>query len=104
MKGVSFPLIKNSFNVSYDNMGLMNATIYLSAVCSCLTAGFFMNRFGLKKAVISGFFLVMLGAGSLYFASMFWMAVGIYLILQSGFCFFEISLNGVGVRVFTKKS
>jgi len=104
MKGVSFPLIKNSFNASYENMGLMNALIYLTAVCACITAGIFMNRFGLKKAIAASFAFIILGAGSLYFASMFWMTVGLYLILQSGFCFFEISLNGVGVRVFTVKS
>ena len=104
MKGVSFPLIKNNFNVSYDDMGLMNALIYFTALCACIAAGIFMNRFGLKKAVAAAFFFVILGAGSFYFASVFWMAVGFYLLLQSGFCFFEISLNGVGVRVFTVKS
>jgi len=104
MKGVSFPLIKNSFNVSYDNMGLLNALVYLAAVCACISAGVFMHRFGLKKAVSAAFFLVILGASSIYFASSFWMAVGFYLILQTGFSFFEISLNGVGIRVFIKKS
>ena len=104
IKGVSFPLIKNGFNVSYNNMGLMNALVYIAAVCACIGSGVFMNRFGLKKTVVSAFFFTVLGSGLLYFSSMFWMAVGFYLILQAGCSFFEISLNGVGVRVFTKKS
>ena len=103
MRGVSFPLIRNSFNASYETMGLMNGLIYLAAVCSCIIAGIYMNRFGLKKAVLSAFLLVVLGAGSIYFATGFWMAAGFYLILQSGFVFFEISINGVGVKVFTVK-
>jgi fucose permease len=32
------------------------------------------------------------------------MAAGLYLIIQSGFGFWEISLNGTGVRIFTRKS
>ena len=104
MRGVSFPLIKNDFNASYSSMGLMSALSSFSAVCFCIIAGIYMNRFGLKKTLVTAFSLVILGAGSLYFASVFWMAVGFYLILQSGFGFFEISLNGGGVKIFTKKS
>ena len=104
MRGVSFPLIRNGFNASYNDMGLMNALIYFAAVCACIASGIYMNRFGLKRTVVTAFFFVILGAGSFYFASAFWMAVGFYLILQSGFCFFEISLNGIGVSVFTRKT
>jgi len=104
MRGVSFPLIKNNFNVSYSDMGLMSALISVTAVIICITAGLYMNRFGLKKTVITAFCFIILGAGSLHFASFFWMAAGLYLVLQTGFSFFEISLNGTGVRVFTKKS
>ena len=104
MRGVSFPLIKNSFDVSYNNMGLMGALTSFSAVCFCIVSGNFMNRFGLKKTIVSGFFFVVLGAGSLYFASAFWITVCFFLILQAGFGFFEIGLNGAGVRFFTVKS
>jgi len=104
MRGVSFPLIKNSFNVSYSDMGLLSALSSFAAVCFCIVAGIYMSRYGLKRTVITAFCFVILGAGSLFFAFNFWMAVGFYLILQSGFGFFEISLNGTGVRVFTRKS
>ena len=104
MRGVSFPLIKNNFNASYNNMGLISALISVVAVCICIAAGLYMNRFGLKKTIITAFGFVILGAGSLYFASFLWMAAGLYLVLQVGFSFFEISLNGTGVRVFTKRT
>jgi fucose permease len=104
MKGVSFPLIRNSYGASYNDMGIMNAMIMFSAVFFSIIAGFFMNRFGLKRAIVSAFFLVVLGACALLFASSFWMAVGLYLIIQSGYGFLEIGLNGTGVRIFTRKS
>ena len=104
MRGVSFPLIKSNFNVSYNDMGLMSALSSVTAVCICIAAGLYMNRFGLKKTVITAFGFIILGAGSIFFASFFWMAVGLYLILQIGFSSFEISLNGTGVRIFTRRS
>ena len=104
MKGVSFPLMRNGFNVSYNDMGLMNALIFVIAVSSCITAGICLNRTGLKKTVVTSFFFVMLGVGTLYFSTGLWMAMGFYFMLQAGICFFEVSLNGVGVRVFTVKS
>jgi fucose permease len=104
MRGVSYPLIRNSFGASYDDMGLMNALASFSAVCFCIVSGLFMNRFGLKKTMIAAFVLLTAGALSFYFASAFWMTVVFVLILQSGVGFFEISLNGSGVRFFTAKS
>ena len=104
LRGVSFPLIKNSFDASYNDMGLMSALVSFSAVCFCIVAGLYMSRFGLKKTVAAAFFIVMLGVSSLYFASSFWITAGCYLILQSGYGFFEIGLNGTGVRIFTRKS
>ena len=104
MRGVSFPLIKNSFNVSYNNMGLMSALTSFSAVIFCVVSSVFMNRFGIKKTIIAAFIFVTAGAGALYFASFFWITVFFFLILQAGFGFFEISLNGSGVKFFTIRS
>jgi fucose permease len=103
-KGVVFPLIKNEFNASYNEQGLLVALVSLVAVFFCVVAGVFIGRYGLKKALVLGFFLAALGMGSFYFASGFWLAAGIYLVIQSGLSFFEISLNGLGVRIFTVKS
>lgn len=104
MKGVSFPLIKNNFGVSYNDMGLMTALFSFCSVFFSLAAGLYMNRFGLKKIIVTAFCLIMTGVGALYFASSFWMTAGLYLILQSGLGFLDIGLNGTGVRVFTKRS
>jgi fucose permease len=104
MKGVVFPLLKNEFNASYNEQGLLVALVSLVAILFCVTAGMFTGCFGLKKALILGFCLAGLGMASFYFASGFWLAAGMYLVIQSGLSFFEISLNGLGVRIFTVKS
>jgi fucose permease len=103
-KGVVFPLIKNEFNASYNEQGLLVGLVALVAVFFCVAAGVFIGRYGLKKALVLGFSLAALGMASFYFASGFWLAAGMYLVIQSGLSFFEISLNGLGVRIFTVKS
>ncbi|MDR2617577.1 MAG: MFS transporter [Treponema sp.] len=104
MRGVTFPLVKNGFGASYNEQGLMTAIISFTAVCFCIIPGMFMSRFGLKKTIMTGFVVMILGMASLYTAAGFRMATALFLILQGGFGFFEIGLNGMGVRIFTVKS
>jgi fucose permease len=104
MKGVTFPLIKNSFGASYYEQGLMTALISFVTVCFCVIPGIFMGRFGLKKTIAAGFIIMSLGMASLYSASSFWITAALLLILQAGFGFFEIGLNAMGVRIFTVRS
>jgi fucose permease len=104
MKGVTFPLIKNSFRASHDDQGLMVAMASFTVVIFCIVSGIFMSRFGLKKTIITGFIVIGLGMAAIFFASGFWIAAVLYLIIQSGFGFFEIGLNGMGVRIFTVRS
>jgi fucose permease len=104
MRGVSFPLIKTGFDASYNEMGLLSALASFSTVCFSIIAGVFMNRYGLKKDIMAAFFFTIVGAVLLYFASSFWMALGLYIFLVAGFGFFEIGLNGMGIRIFTVRS
>ena len=104
MRGISLPLIKNSYGASYSEQGLMTAVISFTAVSVCILAGIFMNRLGLKKTAVTGFILMITGMFLIRFAGSFWMAAGIYLVMQGGFSFFEIGLNGMGVRIFTANS
>jgi fucose permease len=104
MRGVTFPLVKNGFGASYNEQGIMTAVISFTAVCFCIIPGMFMSRFGLKKTIMTGFIVMILGMASLYTAGGFWNATALFLILQGGFGFFEIGLNGMGARIFTAKS
>jgi fucose permease len=104
MKGVSFPLIRNEFNVSFSNMGLLTALISYSMVSFCIVSGNFLHRFGLKKNILMGFLFTSLGVGSFYFTGSFWMAACFFIILQAGFGFLEVGINGLGAKIFTVKS
>jgi fucose permease len=104
MRGVTFPLIKNGYNASYNEQGLMTALISFIAFYFCVIPGMFMGRFGLKKTIAAGFLVMTAGMVSLYTVSGFWMAAGLLLVLYAGFGFFEIGVNGMGVRIFTEKS
>jgi fucose permease len=104
MRGVSYPLIKNMFTVSYSQQGIMTALLSFVGVSFCVIPGMFMRRFGLKKTVGAGFAVMILGMGSLFFAGSFQAAAGLLMILQAGFGFFEIGLNAMGVRIFTSRS
>jgi fucose permease len=104
MRGVTFPLLKNEFQVSYNEQGLMVFMVSFTAVLFCVAAGIFIGRFGLKKSIGLGFVLSILGMSSFHFANGFWMAAGLYLVIQSGMSFFEIGLNATGVRIFTVNS
>jgi fucose permease len=104
MKGVTFPLIKNSFQASHGDQGFMVAMASFTAVIFCIISGIFMSRFGLKKTIITGIIVICLGMASIFFSSGFWMAAVLYLVIQSGFGFLEIGLNGMGVRIFTVRS
>jgi fucose permease len=104
LRGITFPLIKNSFQASYNDQGLLVAMVSFISVLACIAAGVFMGHFGLKKTFLSGFLFFMLGMGALFFSSGFWMAACLYLLLQTGCEVFEIAINGAGVRIFTARS
>jgi FHS family L-fucose permease-like MFS transporter len=62
-------------NVSKAKSGLVQFSVYGGYFIAALPAGYFMNRFGYKKAIIGGLFLYALGAFLFYPASLlqsFW--------------------------------
>jgi fucose permease len=112
MRGVLYPLLKNEFEASYSRQGLLVALGSFTSVFACICAGVFMSRFGFRKSLILGFAVVMTGMGSFYFIPSgsvmgnagFWIASAMFIVIQGGLGFFEIGLNGMGVRTFTARS
>jgi fucose permease len=104
IKGVSFPLIKAEFGAAYDEQGGLVSATWFGYVLFCLAAGFFLSRFGTKKAVVSGYILV--GAGALAALAMptFWTAALALLVVNAGFGFFEVGTNALATQVFTSKT
>jgi fucose permease len=112
MRGVVFPLVKNDFAASYSRQGLLVFSISVMSVLSCMAAGVFLSRFGFKRSLLFGFAVVMAGMASFYFVpdgsraliAGFWITAGMFLLIQMGLGFFEIGLNGIGLKTFTHKS
>ncbi len=104
IKGVSFPLIKSEFGVAYDIQGGLVSITWFGYVFSCLVASLFMQRFGIKKSILTGYILIGIGAVATLLAPTFWTASAALLIVNTGFGFFEIGNNALGTVVFTTKA
>lgn len=104
IKGVSFPLIKTEFGVNYDSQGGLVSLTWFGYVIFCLAASLFLQRFGIKKSVLTGYLLVGLGAVATLLVPSFWLAAGTLLIVNAGFGFFEVGANALAAVVFTSRT
>ncbi|MDR0602115.1 MAG: MFS transporter [Treponema sp.] len=110
MRGVIYPLMKNNFAVSYSRQGFMVFLVSCTSVAACAAAGIFLNRFGFRKSIAAGFAAVLAGMASFLAAPQsgaaagFPVIAGMFILIQAGLGFFEIGLNGMGAKTFTKKS
>lgn len=104
IKGVSLPLIKNEFGVSYDSQGGLVSITWFGYVAFCLIASLFLQRFGLKRSMLAGFFLVCAGAVATTVVPSFWMASLALIVVNAGFGFFEVGTNALGTVAFTRKA
>jgi fucose permease len=110
MRGVIYPLLKNDFSVSYSQQGFLVFLISFASVAACAIAGVFLSRFGFRKSMAAGFTVLIAGMASFLLApggsaaGGFWIMSGMFILIQTGLGFFEIGLNGMGARTFTKNS
>lgn len=103
IKGVSLPLIKNEFGVSYDRQGGLVSLAWSGYVAFCLVASLFLQRFGLKRSVLAGYFLVCAGAVVTIAAPSLLAASLALVMVNAGFGFFEVGTNALGTVAFTRK-
>jgi fucose permease len=101
IKGVSFPLIKSEFQVPYDSQGGLVSVTWFGYVIFSLAASLFMQRFGIKRAILAGYILVTVGALATLTAPTFLAVTFTLLIVNAGFGFFEVGANALGTVVFT---
>jgi fucose permease len=104
IKGVSYPLIKNEFGVSYETQGKMLSILSFSYTLFVAAAGFMLGRFGIKKTYLSGLVFTLLSLALIYLMPSF-LTVGCSLfILFAGFGVLEIAINGMATQLFIKKA
>ncbi len=104
IKGISFPLIKTEFGTNYDAQGGLAAFSWFGYVIFCFTATIVIQKLGMKKALLSGYALVICGILATLFAPNFIMATISIWIINTGFGFFEVSTNAMASVSFTKKT
>jgi len=104
IRGVTYPLIKAQFNVSYEQQGMMVSLLSLSYVVFCLVGGILLGSFGVKKAFAAGFILIMLGLLAVFFMPGFWSIAVAMVIVFAGFGLFEVSSNALAAQLFTART
>jgi fucose permease len=102
MRGIIYPLIKTNYGASYSQQGLLVLLVQVIMAFSCTISGILLNRAGFRKSILLGFGMVVAGMASFRFSGAYWTAAGFILLIQFGLGFFEITLNGIGIKTFTK--
>jgi len=104
IKGVSYPLIKNEFNVSYESLGTMILILSISYTLFVIVSGILLGRMGTKKVYLMGFVCMLLALFSINLMPGFWTVTYSLIVLFAGFGILEIAVNGMATQIFTKKS
>ena len=100
IKGVSYPMMKAEFAISYEQQGVMVSILTLSYVLFCLVGGILIGRYGVKKTFAAGFVLMVLGLGGAFLLPRFIsVAVALFLISAS-FGVFEVGINAFATQIF----
>ena len=103
IRGVTLPLIKTQFGVSYEQQGAMVALHNLGFVLFSFAGGMLMGSFGIKKTFLSAFFIISCGLILTFFVPGFLPVAGALFIISAGLGFFEISSNGLAAQLFTTR-
>jgi fucose permease len=104
IKGVSYPLIKEQFNASWEQQGLMVSMLSVAYVGFSIIAGIFLGRFGIKPSFLFGFAALCAGLFSLFFMPGFFLTAAALFVVFAGFGFFEVGLNALATRLFVTKA
>jgi fucose permease len=104
IKGVSYPLIKAEFGISYEQQGMMVSLHTLSYMLFCLIGGILIGSLGVKKTFIAGFIYIFAGLGTLIFMPGFWHVTASLLAVFACFGLFEVSSNALAAQLFTSRA
>lgn len=108
MKGVSYPIIKTEFAISYEQQGMMVSIISLSFVLFCFVAGIIQGSFGAKRALHVGFITMILGMIGIFLPPVLglprFLSVAAFFILAASFGLLEVSTNALAAQLFTSRA
>jgi len=101
---VSFPLIREDFDVTWQQQGFLVSLRIISFVGFCVITGILTGRFGIKRPLLAGFAIICSGLAYMYFVNSFFMAAIAMVAIGSGIGVFEVSCNGLASRLFVKNT
>jgi fucose permease len=104
IKGVSYPLIKNEFSVSYETQGKMISILSFSYTLFVIASGFMLGKFGIKKIYLFALACMLLAVSSVFVMRSFWMVTFALFILFAGFGSIEIAVSSMAAKLFTTKA
>ena len=104
IRGVSFPLIRDGFDVPFERQGFMVAMLSLAYVASNIIAGIFLGRFGIKPSAFAGYSAIFLGIVLVFFMPGFFSITAALFVVFGGFGFLDIGMNALASRVFVTKA
>jgi len=108
IKGVSLPLIKTEFGISYEQQGIMVSLISLCFVVFCFVGGIIVGSFGAKRSLIAGFTALTAGIVLIAIPPLLklpgFLSLGALFIITASFGLLELSINALAARAFTVKA
>jgi fucose permease len=104
MRGVSFPLIKDEFDVPFKQQGFLVSMLSLAYVLANILAGILLGRFDIKPAVFAGYSAICLGLVLIPFMPGFFSLSFALFAVFGGFGFLDIGMNALASRVFVTKA
>jgi len=103
-KGVTYPLIKLNFDVSYERQGMMVSVLSLSYVLFCIVGGILIGSWGVKKTFLMGSVFMLLGLGGVFLLPGFLPVASALFAVFAAFGLFEVSANALATQIFTTRT
>ena len=104
IKGVTYPLIKTGFDISYEQQGVMVFIVTSGYVLFCLIGGILIGSWGVKKTFALGFIVMILGLAAAFFLPGFLFVSAALIVISMAFGLFEVSCNALATQVFTSRA
>ena len=104
LKGAVIPSIRTEFLVDYTHIGQMLFVASLGYLIATFFGGMATEKYGLKKLFIFGVSIVILSTGLFSIMPSFYGVVATYFILGIGLGCFEVGVNALGAKIFTKNA
>ena len=104
IKGVSYPLIREEFNASWDQMGLLVSMLTIAYTGFSVIASMYLGRFGVKPSFLLGFFGLFAGLIAVFCMPGFFLAAASLFVIFASYGIFEIGVNALASKLFVKRA